>query len=317
MIDLQLFADEVTPASTPAPTVPTIAPTTVQQTSSGTIVSTEIGTETTGDMGSTVQAPIEGAVIVPAGTPNSVSFKGTDGKEYGLVMEGSEAAKQYQAQQVKPTTTPAPQTGQQQTEPPAQQQQQQQQGEQQKPADYVAQSQQLQQSVQQDLQTKGVNFDDLAKEYTDNGELSEASLKSLHDAGYPQPMIDAYINSMNATADKFVQDVYTAVGGEDAWNSVIEFAKTQDKAVIDGFNAVINTGNIEAIKATFAGVQAQMANVRGTANPSILGGNTMSANSITPFSSMDEMADAMANPKYQHDTAYTNEVLARVRVSKL
>lgn len=310
MIDLQLFADEGAsdPTPAPAPTVPTIAPTTVQQTSGGTIVSTEIGTETTGDMGSTAQAPIEGAVVVPAGTPNSVSFKGADGKEYGMVMEGSEAAKQYQAQQAKHTTTQQPQT-----EPPAQQQQ----GEQQKPADYVAQSQQLQQSVQQDLQTKGVDFDSLAKEYTDNGELSEASLKSLHDAGYPQPMIDAYINSMNATADKFVQDVYTAVGGEDAWNSVIEFAKTQDKAVIDGFNAVINTGNIEAIKATFAGVQAQMANVRGTANPSILGGNTMSANSVTPFSSMDEMADAMANPKYQHDTAYTNEVMARVRVSKL
>lgn len=307
MIDLQLFADE----GTPAPTVPTIAPTTVQQTSSGTIVSTEIGTETTGDMGSTVQAPIDGAVVVPAGTPNSVSFKGADGKEYGMVMEGSAEAKQYQLSQ--PQTTQQPQTQQQQTEPPAQQQQ----GEQQKPADYVAQSQQLQQSVQQDLQTKGVDFDNLAKEYTDNGELSEASLKSLHDAGYPQPMIDAYINSMNATADKFVQDVYTAVGGEDAWNSVIEFAKTQDKEVIDGFNAVINTGNIEAIKATFAGVQAQMANVRGTANPSILGGNTMSANSVSPFSSMDEMADAMANPKYQHDTAYTNEVMARVRVSKL
>jgi hypothetical protein len=189
-----------------------------------------------------------------------------------------------------------------------------------KPQETLEQDFQKQQGAEQEVKTalskSGIDFDALAAEYDKSGALSEDSLKALEKAGYPKPMVDAYLAGLDALADRYVQEVKNLAGGEENYARLIQFIGSQPQNVIDGFNAAIQTGNIAQIQLALAGIQAQMTAAYGTSNPSVMAG-AQGAGTPTGYQTTDEMTKDMSDPRYQTDPAFTQEVYRKIQYSSL
>ena len=189
-----------------------------------------------------------------------------------------------------------------------------------KPQETLEQDFQKQQGTEQEVKTalskSGIDFDALAAEYDKSGALSEDSLKALEKAGYPKPMVDAYLAGLDALADRYVQEVKNLAGGEENYARLIQFIGSQPQNVIDGFNAAIQTGNIAQIQLALAGIQAQMTAAYGTSNPSVMAG-AQGAGTPTGYQTTDEMTKDMSDPRYQTDPVFTQEVYRKLQYSSL
>lgn len=163
--------------------------------------------------------------------------------------------------------------------------------------------------IKTDLSSKGVDFDALSAEYDKNGSLSEDSLKKLEDAGYPKSVVSAYIAGLEATAEKFVNDVVSHVGGVEKYQQIAQFISASGQA--DAFNSLLEKGNIAEIKLALDGIQARMQARTGTTGRSILGGGNSGSKQIG-FNSKAEMVKAMSDKRYGRDRSYTMEIQRKV-----
>lgn len=167
-------------------------------------------------------------------------------------------------------------------------------------------------AVKQTLTEKGLDFDALAKEYEENGNLSDDTMKKLEEAGFPKPMVDMYIAGLEAKAEAFTQAVYNVAGGKDKFDTLSQYLQQQPKETIEAFNKVLMTGDIGQIGLVVQGVQAQMKTKYGTTNPTIMSGQT-GVSGKEGFKTKTEMVEAMKDPRYQKDVAYTQEVYERIK----
>lgn len=172
--------------------------------------------------------------------------------------------------------------------------------------------------LKNDLSNKGVDWNVLEKEYTDNGELSKESLEALEKAGYPKSVVDAYINGMEAEYERLANHVVESVGGVEQFTKLQNFAKTQNADYQKMWNDTMNSGNVLAIKTMLSGIQSDMIAVQGTQKSTIMGsGSTGAGSGDTGFSSRQDMIKAMSDPRYGKDKAYTHAVEQKVINSKL
>lgn len=168
--------------------------------------------------------------------------------------------------------------------------------------------------IKEELETKGLSFDEFADEYQNTGTLSPESINKLEQAGYPKAMVDAYIAGLEAQANKFVDTVKSYSDGK--WDNIVELVKSQGQEAIDGFNATLNTGNLSQIKLMINGLLAQHKTQFGTSNPLVTGMPTATTNQ-TGFTSKQEMVSAMADKRYGRDMSYTREVQTKVKMSNI
>ena len=168
--------------------------------------------------------------------------------------------------------------------------------------------------IKEELETKGLSFNEFAEEYQETGTLSPESINKLEQAGYPKAMVDAYIAGLEAQASKFVDTVKSYAG--DKWDNIVELVKTQGQEAIDGFNATLNTGNLSQIKLMINGLLAQHKTQFGTSNPLVTGMPTATT-SQSGFTSKQEMVTAMADKRYGRDMSYTREVQTKVKMSNI
>ena len=168
--------------------------------------------------------------------------------------------------------------------------------------------------IKEELETKGLSFDEFAEEYQTTGTLSPESINKLEQAGYPKAMVDAYIAGLEAQASKFVDTVKSYADGK--WDNIVELVKTQGQEAIDGFNATLNTGNLSQIKLMINGLLAQHKTQFGTSNPLVTGMPTATT-SQSGFTSKQEMVTAMTDKRYGRDMSYTREVQTKVKMSNI
>ena len=162
-----------------------------------------------------------------------------------------------------------------------------------------------------DLKDKGVDFDALADEYSINGSLSEKSMESLKKAGYPDAVVNAYLNGLQALSDRFTNTVKGYAGGEEGYGKLVEFLKTQPKEVVDAYNKTIQTSDLGQIRLTIDGLTSKMTKAYGTANPTVMGNGSAHANA-EGYTSMEQMTKDMADPRYQVDPKFTREVYQKI-----
>jgi hypothetical protein len=170
------------------------------------------------------------------------------------------------------------------------------------------------------LKEKGLDFKEFDKEFQEKGELSEASYKKLSDKGLSKELVDTYIEGVKAKValqqaegEKVVNAVYELSGGQEAYNTMVDWAKVNlTKEEI----AVLNEGlNGDMVHAKFAAesLKQKYQTVNGK-NPTLQLGN-VSANSGDVFRSKSEMTTAMSDPRYNVDEAYTSDVILKIQRS--
>ena len=175
---------------------------------------------------------------------------------------------------------------------------------------------QAEKDLKADLSARGIDFDALDEEYDKNGQLSQESLDKLAKAGYPKSVVDAYLNGIQALADKFVSQVKNFAGGDEAFARMQAFISTRPAEEVKAFNSLIENGDLGQIQLAMQGIKAQMTQKYGTANPTVMG-NGSGKEGPSGYTSTRQMVKDMSDPRYQVDPAFTREVMQKIKNSTI
>lgn len=169
----------------------------------------------------------------------------------------------------------------------------------------------------EEVEARGLDFDALSEEYYQNGGLSEESYSMLFDAGIPQEVVDQYIAATEQAQEMNRSKVMDNVGGEEAYNSMLEWAADNlSDAEIDAFNASVSSNDYDTINMAVRGLAAMQAAEVGSEPSRSLSGATGSDNGSS-YNSVKEMMNDMNNPEYHRDPAFRAKVEAKLSRSSI
>ena len=165
-------------------------------------------------------------------------------------------------------------------------------------------------------ESAGLNMQDSQSEFDSSGELKAESYQALEKAGIPKEYVDQFIAGQLAMRDNLVNDVKGVAGGDEAYAEMMQWASDNlSETEKSAYNNAVNSNDIESIKLAVNGLKAryETANgieptlAKGKASPSTEGG----------YRSWAEVTEAMADPRYQKDIAYQDDVKRKIQNSNL
>lgn len=163
----------------------------------------------------------------------------------------------------------------------------------------------------------GLNFDDLATEYAEKGELSEDSYKALEAGGISKAVVDQYIKGQESIATSQINEMKGLIGGEKNYEEMSGWASASlTDAEIEAFNDNVNSGNPERVKLAVQGLYAEFQKANGR-DPSLNFGDTGALPGGSSFKSWAEVTTAMKDERYSKDPAYRQDVENKIARSTL
>jgi hypothetical protein len=168
-----------------------------------------------------------------------------------------------------------------------------------------------QKEAEKAVEDAGLDYDALQKEFLENGELSDESRQKLRDSNIPDKMIDSHIEAMQAKAQQTLSEFYEAVGGEEEYKSLIEWAGNNlSKEEIDAFNEAVGSGNVHTMKMAVNGLKSQRQAVEG-AEGNRVAGEAGSGSDGEAYQNQEQMLADMRKPEYKNDSAFRQKVIER------
>ena len=169
----------------------------------------------------------------------------------------------------------------------------------------------------------GIDFQDMNVRWQQTGTLESGDYDQLAEAGFNRDMVDAYLSGLQykATQDtalsvKEVASIKESLGGEAEYNKMIEWAAANLSAdEVEGFNQIINTQPMAAVKMAITGLHARYSAVEGR-EPKLIGGRAPKG-STDKFESTAQLVAAMSDPKYSTDPAYQRKVQEKLSRSSI
>jgi len=160
------------------------------------------------------------------------------------------------------------------------------------------------------------------EDFYKTGEISDESYKQLEDAGISKEIVDSY--KANAVAAQELQQlksemaatqVKESVGGEQNYQAMTAWAaKNLSSEEQSAYNDAVESGDMGLIDLAVSGLYSKYSNSNSVPPSNQLKG--MSAPSSTQgFNKPAEMSQAMQDPRYGVDAAYTQKVRDRVAAS--
>lgn len=160
-------------------------------------------------------------------------------------------------------------------------------------------------------QQTGITLDKYYDEWVEKGELGEESYTELEKAGLPKELVDGYIEGQKALADQQVGRMYDAVGGEDNYKNLMDWASTNlTEAEQTAFNDTIDNGSQTQMEFALQGLMAKAGMTSETSNQLFQGETNVVDNDV--FTSVAQVTEAMSNPKYDSDPAYRKAVADKI-----
>ena len=169
----------------------------------------------------------------------------------------------------------------------------------------------------------GIDFQDMNVRWQQTGTLESGDYDQLAEAGFNRDMVDAYLSGLQykqtqdtALSVKEVASIKESLGGEAEYNKMIQWAGTNLSAdEIEGFNQIINTQPMAAVKMAITGLHARYSAVEGR-EPKLIGGRAPKG-STDKFESTAQLVAAMSDPKYSTDPAYQRKVQEKLSRSSI
>ncbi len=172
------------------------------------------------------------------------------------------------------------------------------------------------------IKAAGIDVDAAAKHFSENGELTEADMKAFVDAGFPQPMVEAYLRGATAqseaseqVAEGQIAKLKSVAGGDEGYAKLQEFIGSQFSAEDkEAFNTAVSSGDFEQAFTAISEANSRMKQEFGTeATP--LGGKAAPAQQ--GFATQAEFFDAMKDPRYKTSPSYREQIEAKLKVSSI
>ena len=173
------------------------------------------------------------------------------------------------------------------------------------------------------LEEAQINFQDMNVRWQQTGTLEAGDYEQLAEAGFNRDMVDAYLSGLQykqtqdtALSVKEVASIKESLGGEGEYNKMIEWAAANLSAdEVEGFNQIINTQPMAAVKMAITGLHARYSAVEGR-EPKLIGGRAPKGNT-DKFESTAQLVAAMSDPKYSTDPAYQRKVQEKLSRSSI
>lgn len=165
---------------------------------------------------------------------------------------------------------------------------------------------------------ESVSFlNDASSEWYETGQLSEETLEGLSQMTSSE-LVEAYIESQAnqepasvSLSDQQVNSIKDQVGGEEQYNTIVTWAgENLDQEAVEGFDALIETGNAKAIELAVAGLKSMYESQNGS-DGRLVTGKAPRTDGQT-FKSQAEVVAAMSDPRYDRDPAYRNNIIEKL-----
>lgn len=170
--------------------------------------------------------------------------------------------------------------------------------------------------VEQVLDDAGIDFQVLQNEFNEQGGLSEDAYEALQQAGFPQNLVDSWIQGQQALNNNYQNSVHEIVGGAEAYQEMIGWAGDNlSESEISAYDRAVSSGDIDMVKLAVAGLRTKYQTVEG-ADPSLLGGQSTSSSGGT-YSSWAEVTNAMRDSRYESDPSYRQQVASKLERSDI
>lgn len=164
--------------------------------------------------------------------------------------------------------------------------------------------------VHQLLDDRGLDFNVFQEEYNNTGTLSKEAIDALEEVGVSEQVVSTWISGQEALRDQNIDSVYSSIGGESNYNSMIEWAEGNLQPwEIEAFNK--QTENLDVnTQLAVAGMYARYQNSEGMP-PTLMSGE-IGENIAPRYESLAQLTSAMSDPKYHSDPAYRAKVAQRL-----
>ena len=173
------------------------------------------------------------------------------------------------------------------------------------------------------LEEAQIDFQDMNVRWQQTGTLESGDYDQLAEAGFSRDMVDAYLSGLQykATQDtalsvKEVASIKESLGGEAEYNKMIQWAgENLSPEEVEGFNQIINSQPMAAVKMAVTGLHARYSAVEGR-EPKLIGGRASKGNS-DKFESTAQLVEAMSDPRYSKDPAYQRKIQEKLGRSSI
>ena len=168
-------------------------------------------------------------------------------------------------------------------------------------------------------------IDEATKEWSENeGKLSDETMAKISEMS-SKDLVEAYMrmqpdrdpseaNTPADLTDAEINTIQNSVGGEKEYQKMMAWAgQNMDQSKLDAFNSIINTASVDAVSLAVSGMKAEYENAEGYEGR-MLSGKAPKTNQDV-FRSQAELVRAIADPRYEKDEAYQQEVYNKLERS--
>lgn len=156
--------------------------------------------------------------------------------------------------------------------------------------------------------------DKYTAKYMESGELSADDYAELKKAGYDKQIVDGYIEGKKAQQAAYETEVLKVVDGDrDIYKKMTDWGvENYTEKELAVFNNMVTSGDITQASMAIENLKNRY-NTGNPADPTNVTGQGGSP--AGAFQSWAEVTRAMSDPKYKTDTAYRNQVQAKLNAS--
>ena len=170
--------------------------------------------------------------------------------------------------------------------------------------------------VQQAVEAAGVDFSSLQNEYNEQGGLSDDAYAKLADAGFPQDLVNSWIQGQEALASDYQSSVHNIVGGAAAYDEMITWASDNlSETETAAYDRAVSSGDLDMVKLAVSGLQSKYQAAEGS-DPALIAGQS-APSSGGNYGSWAEVTTAMRDPRYSRDPAYRQSVADKLGRSNI
>lgn len=162
----------------------------------------------------------------------------------------------------------------------------------------------------------GERINTVLEQYSESGEVTDEMVSQLTEAGLPEENVQLYFQGLQAMQELAKQKAFSAVGGEDNWNAMTEWAKANlSEQEQNAFDRMV----VDPDQSEFAiqGLWNRYARAEGTTGEFI---SRDSASSSGPsgdtYSGKTEMLADIRDKRYRTDPAFREQVAAKIERSE-
>lgn len=168
-------------------------------------------------------------------------------------------------------------------------------------------------TAKETVEEKGFNFDELSKEFEQNGDLTEETYKKLSEAGIPKEMVDTYIQGQQAILNQKVQEIYNTIGGEKEYNEMIDWAKENlTETEIKAFDQAIGVSD-EVAQFT---IQTLHSRYKGSVGGKLIDGTGKGSSDFVGYETKSDMIKDMSSSMYEKDATFRARVQKKIQNTK-